>query len=86
VKVLEGAYKLKPEESIIAEHLGDAYLHFSLLDKARQMYIRAVTLESDETNIVKIKQKIANIDKDVEQSMQSGAPDKRNPASDTGNP
>jgi Flp pilus assembly protein TadD len=69
VVTLEGAYKLKPDESIIAEHLGDAYLRNSLRDKARQMYVRAVNLESDETNITKIKQKIANIDSTVQQSQ-----------------
>ncbi len=62
ITVLEGAYKLKTDEAIIAEHLGDAYLRFSLPDKARQMYIRAATLETDEKNLKKIKGKIADID------------------------
>ena len=82
VSLLEAAYKIKPEESIIAEHLGDAYLRYSLRDKARQMYIRAVTLESDATNIVKIRQKISELDKETNQTGNTrGSGDSRGPAS-----
>jgi len=62
VATLEKAYSIKPNESIIAEHLGDAYFRFSLKNKARQMYLRAVALETNAETIEKIKQKIANID------------------------
>ena len=80
VVILEGAYKLKPDESIIAEHLGDAYLRFSLREKARQMYEKAMTLESDEANITKIKQKITDLDNAIKQSQIKDA-DTRAPTS-----
>ena len=80
VSLLEAAYKIKPDESIIAEHLGDAYLRYSLRDKARQMYIRAVTLESDATTVVKIKQKLADLDTSIQQS-ESAPQDSRKPSS-----
>jgi tetratricopeptide (TPR) repeat protein len=62
ISILEKANKMKPDESIIAEHLGDAYLRFSLRDKARQMYLRAVNLENDESTVQKIKRKLIDLD------------------------
>jgi hypothetical protein len=44
------------------------------------MYVRAVSLESDETTIVKIKQKIANIDANIQQTQSDVK--ERNPASE----
>ncbi len=79
IATLENACKLKPEEAIIAEHLGDAYLRYSLRDKARRMYVRAVTLENDENNIVKIKEKITSIDSAA--SVQKSLDESRKPSS-----
>ena len=77
IATLENAYRLKPDEAIIAEHLGDAYRMYALRDKARQMYLRAVGLEKDDTNVAKIKQKLM----DLEREMQAGEPSARVPAS-----
>lgn len=58
IKTLESAYKLKGDESIIAEHLGDAYYKNQMTQKAKQMYKRAVELEKNEQQIAKIKTKL----------------------------
>src|SRR6185437_14030650 len=62
VRELEFAFKMKSDESIIAEHLGDAYYAFQLVAKARDMYQKAVKLETDATNINKIRNKLQTID------------------------
>ncbi len=62
VKILEVAHKIKPDESIIAEHLGDAYYRAELPEKAKLMYKKAVELETDQDTIRKINSKISAID------------------------
>jgi tetratricopeptide (TPR) repeat protein len=47
IQYLEAAYRLKPDEAVIAEHLGDCYLRFQLAEKAQKMYRRAAELEQD---------------------------------------
>ncbi len=70
VKVLEEAYRIQSGESVIAEHLGDAYFSNQLFEKARQMYVRAVQIgsqndsatESERQNLAKLQDKIAAIE------------------------
>ena len=62
VKVLEAAYKSQPHESVIAEHLGDAYNKNQLSEKARKMYQRAAESETDESKINEIRQKITALE------------------------
>lgn len=69
IQYLEAAMKLKPEESIIAEHLGDAYYVFELAEKAKQMYLKAVAFESDPSKANKIRAKIINIDASSQQRV-----------------
>lgn len=76
IKALEAAHKLQPNESIIAEHLGDAYYRFQLTEKARVMYQRAVETEADEQKQGRIRAKITAIDN---QEMRAESP--RLPAS-----
>lgn len=71
IRYLEAAHRLKPDESIVAEHLGDAYYVFELADKAREMYIKAVAVEKDETKKIELRNKIVSIEH----------PSKRSPAS-----
>jgi tetratricopeptide (TPR) repeat protein len=71
IRVLEAAQSMQPNEAIIAEHLGDAYFHQQLPDKAKKMYSRAVENErkaakSDPENAEKIRQKIAAVDRQVQ--------------------
>lgn len=80
IKALEAAVKVQPTESVIAEHLGDAYYKNQLVEKARQMYRRAVEAESDESKAKAIRAKITALDR---QQMQLSSD--RKPAS-TENP
>lgn len=65
IPYLEAAYRLKPNESVVADHLGDAYYVFDLVEKARDMYLRAVATEDDKDKLRKIQQKIVSIDNQV---------------------
>ena len=59
---LEAAFKNQPAESVIAEHLGDAYNKHQLVEKARQMYQKAAEVESDDKKAHQIREKITAID------------------------
>lgn len=63
IRVLETAHSHQPKESIIAEHLGDAYYRSQLMDKARRMYEKAAEYTSDESKIREIRLKITAIEK-----------------------
>jgi len=63
IKTLQVAHGLKPEESIISEHLGDAYYRAEMPSKARIMYLKALQSEKDEGNAKKIHEKISSIDR-----------------------
>lgn len=75
VKILEAAYKSKSDESIIAEHLGDAYYKFKLPTKAKEMYKRAVKLENNADSIRKIEAKITAIESGERRSPASTSVD-----------
>jgi tetratricopeptide (TPR) repeat protein len=74
IRYLEAAYSQKQNESVVAEHLGDAYYVHELVDKAKEMYQRAITLENDQKKADRIRAKIV--------SIQNGLKDNRQPASD----
>lgn len=76
IKALEAAVKKQPTESVIAEHLGDAYYKNQLVEKARQMYRRAAEAESDEAKSKAIRAKITALDR---QQLQLSS--ERKPAS-----
>lgn len=63
IRYLEAAFKQKPSESVIAEHLGDAYYVFQLKEKAKDMYLRAVALETDAKKLSEIRAKLSNMQK-----------------------
>jgi Tfp pilus assembly protein PilF len=63
IKILESAYKHQPNESIIAEHLGDAYNKHQMVEKARQMYQKAAETESDDEKLKEIRAKISSLQK-----------------------
>ena len=62
VKILEQAHNKESGESIIAEHLGDAYFRYQRPIKAKNMYKKAVELEKDSKNKAKILSKLNSID------------------------
>jgi Tfp pilus assembly protein PilF len=63
VQTLENAHQMNPEESIIAEHLGDAYYQYQLFTKAKDMYERAARVEKNEDNVRKLETKIDQLKK-----------------------
>lgn len=77
IRYLEAAFKVKADESVIAEHLGDAYYRYQMVEKAKEMYRRAVEVETDEGKVRKIKDKIVSIDS----QMQGRDKNNRQPAS-----
>ncbi|MGE4232802.1 MAG: tetratricopeptide repeat protein [Bacteriovoracia bacterium] len=59
----EQAYKLKADELIIVQHLGDAYLKLNLKQKALQKYIEAVSLNPDAQETTNLQKKIKGLQK-----------------------
>lgn len=62
LKTLEKASAKLPKEAVIVEHLGDVYFRLSLVEKARSMYERALSLEVDRDKLNQLKEKILNLD------------------------
>lgn len=65
IPVLEAAHKVQPQESIIAEHLGDAYIKHQLVEKAKTMYQKAAELEQEPEKQKNLREKITSIEKQV---------------------
>lgn len=63
IKYLEAAHKYQSTVSIIAEHLGDAYLKQAMIEKAKKMYRKAADLETDKRKVEEIQSKIFAIEK-----------------------
>lgn len=59
--LLEAAQKMQPQESIIAEHLGDVYRALRLDLRAKDMYQLAIENELDKNAQERIKDKISSI-------------------------
>lgn len=75
IRYLEAAYTQKQNESVVAEHLGDAYYVYELVDKAKEMYQRAVSLENDEKKASRIRAKIVAIQKGLQDNRQPASAD-----------
>lgn len=58
IRLLEAAHRFQPSVSVIAEHLGDAYMKSSMIEKALDMYNKALRMETDSRKIEEIKAKI----------------------------
>lgn len=76
IPFLERAHEHQPKESVIAEHLGDAYFKGQLVEKARVMYEKALEQAENTSRARDIKQKISAID-----VQYKGRPENRQPAS-----
>ena len=61
IKVLETAFRAQPTESVILEHLGDAYFKADMVDRARSMYERAIEFEGDIKKAQTIRSKISSL-------------------------
>ena len=69
IRYLEAAYKIKSNESVIVEHLADAYTQKELIDKAAALYRKALELEPDQKKVQQIRQKLSALEKmDVDKS------------------
>jgi tetratricopeptide (TPR) repeat protein len=73
IQLLEAAYSINSKESIIAEHLGDAYYRFQLIEKARELYKKAVSHEQDDSKIQRIREKIASIENQISEGVREPA-------------
>lgn len=58
LRYLEAAHRHQPTVSVIAEHLGDAYMRLSLVEKALGMYHKALELETDSKKLQDLRSKI----------------------------
>lgn len=66
VRTLEAAYKIQPNESVIAEHLGDAYYQSQMPEKAKKLYMRAAENETNVSTLEKIRSKIVSVDRQIQ--------------------
>lgn len=62
VKFLEAAHRFQGSVSIIAEHLGDAYYKQAMVEKAKEMYLKAIDLETDKKKVQELRGKITAIE------------------------
>ena len=77
VKYLEAAYQNTSDESVIVEHLADAYSRLQLLDKAVSLYKEALRIEKDEQKASGIMQKLSAIQsQDVERERLPASSEK----------
>ena len=79
IELLESAHKMNADESIIAEHLGDAYHKNNLPNKAIEMYKKAYEIETKQEAKDKLQAKIkaienASAEKLSNQRTPSGSP------------
>ena len=78
IRTLEAAYKIQPDESVIAEHLADAYYSSQMPEKAKKLYSRAAELDTNVAHADTIRAKVVAIDRQVQTLEGSG---ERKPAS-----
>jgi tetratricopeptide (TPR) repeat protein len=57
-KYLLSSLKIKPEEPIVLEHLGDVYMKQNKLDMARQRWSQAVALARKDDQLKRLRQKL----------------------------
>jgi tetratricopeptide (TPR) repeat protein len=78
IRVLEKAYKSQPNESVIAEHLGDVYNSTQFADKAKVMYEKAAEFETEDDKLRVIRAKITSIESQENVVRQpASAPDSK---------
>jgi tetratricopeptide (TPR) repeat protein len=73
IRYLEAAFKARPDEAIISEHLGDAYLRHQMWQRAVTMYRRAIDVEKDQVKTKKIAEKLANVESQSERGTRAPA-------------
>lgn len=61
IEILKQAHSFQSSESIIAEHLADAYLMHSMAEEAKNMYTIAVSLTTNEARAQQIRSKMRKL-------------------------
>ena len=84
VKHLSAAHQIRPSESVIAEHLGDAYYKLRSFEKAIRVYQQAVEVTTDDKQAQQIRNKMASIlanqaDEEVNKPSRSPASEGHSP-------
>lgn len=74
IRMLEAAFSYQSGVSVIAEHLGDAYMKQALVEKAKTMYKHAENLETDKAKIEELRGKITAIEKQELKDQQVRVP------------
>lgn len=74
ITYLEKAHEMQPAESIIAEHLADAYIKGQLVEKARAMYERARDRADSQSKIREIEQKLVSLDNQYKVRVENRQP------------
>jgi tetratricopeptide (TPR) repeat protein len=62
LKYLEAAHKVAPHVPIIAEHLGDVYVKQAMIEKAKNMYGKAMAIETEKDKLESIRVKLTSIE------------------------
>lgn len=62
LKYLEAAHRVAPHVPIIAEHLGDVYVKQAMIEKARNMYGRAIATETEKDKLAELHSKMSSIE------------------------
>lgn len=70
VRLLETAHGIEKAESIIAEHLGDAYFRIQLHNKAKNMYKIAIENENDASKKAAIQTKLETINQRLQSEQK----------------
>jgi tetratricopeptide (TPR) repeat protein len=76
IRMLEAAYKNQPTESVILDHLGDAYRKGQFSDRAKSMYERAIQFETDEKKAQDIRSKITALQYNHKNRLPASASEK----------
>lgn len=71
IKYLEKAHEHQPNESVIAEHLADAYMKAQLFDRAKSMYEKALVKAEDKKKAGELQQKIVAMESQVKLNLDS---------------
>ena len=75
IQVLEKAFRLQPNEAIIAEHLADAYFKLKIYNQARAYYVKAISLEVDPGKKRNVQAKLEVLEKQVAFTRTAGGAD-----------
>ena len=81
IPFLEAAHQSEPKESVIAEHLGDAYYKYKLFQKSWKAYQKAVETASDAQRVKKIQAKMVQLDQKAGFNLSQPPRSSRNPSS-----